>query len=116
VICAGLEITLGEHTIVGSGAMLLDNDFHQRRADGTWATDYTRRARPIRVGRSVFIGARAIILKGVEIGDNAVIGAGAVVTCNVPPSTVFAGNPARQIDTTHPLSASAPEDGSHFRG
>lgn len=104
VICAGKEISIGENTIVGSGAMLLDNDFHERRPDGTWADDYTRRARPIRIGKSVFIGARAIILKGVEIGDNAVIGAGAVVTTSVPASTFYGGNPARPIQTNHDMS------------
>ena len=107
VICAGREITIGENTIIGSGAMILDNDFHERRPDGTWDDVFDRNARPIHIGRSVFIGARAIILKGVEIGDQAVIGAGAVVTNNVPPSTFFAGNPARQIRSTRNTAVSA---------
>ena len=97
ILCAGKQITIGEDTIVGAGAMLLDNDFHALCADGAWKEEYIESARPIRIGRSVFIGARAIILKGVEIGDAAIIGAGAVVTDDVPPSTIFAGNPAREI-------------------
>jgi acetyltransferase-like isoleucine patch superfamily enzyme len=97
VLCAGIQITIGEDTIIGAGAMLLDNDFHALNPDGTWRSEYAECSRPIKVGRSVFIGARAIILKGVEIGDAAIIGAGAVVTHNVPPSAIFAGNPAREV-------------------
>jgi len=50
-------------------------------------------ARPIKIGRNVFIGTRAIILKGVTIGDRAVIGAGAVVTKDVPADHLAVGNP-----------------------
>jgi acetyltransferase-like isoleucine patch superfamily enzyme len=97
ILCAGKQITIGEDTIIGAGAMLFDNDFHALLSDGTWKDEYVEGARPIQIGRSVFIGARAIILKGVKIGDAAIIGAGAVVTCDVPPSTIFAGNPAKEV-------------------
>jgi acetyltransferase-like isoleucine patch superfamily enzyme len=50
-----------------------------------------------RIGRRCFIGARSIVLPGVEIGDESVVGAGSVVTRNVPPRTVVAGNPARIV-------------------
>lgn len=48
-----------------------------------------------RVGANCFIGGRSLILPGVEIGDNCVVGAGAVVTRSVPPRSLVAGNPAR---------------------
>lgn len=54
-------------------------------------------AKPIRIGSDVWIGGGAKILPGVTVGDNAVIGAGSVVTRDVPPNTVVAGNPARVI-------------------
>ena len=54
-------------------------------------------ADPIRIGNNVWTGGGAIILPGVTIGDNSVIGAGSVVTRDVPPATVVAGNPARII-------------------
>lgn len=50
-----------------------------------------------RVGRNCFIGARSIILPGVQIGDGSVVGSGSVVTRDVPPRCVVAGNPARII-------------------
>jgi acetyltransferase-like isoleucine patch superfamily enzyme len=79
--------------------MVLDNDFHVPNGEWGWSTDSASNARPVRIGRGVFVGARAIILKGVTIGDRAIIGAGAVVTRNVPPRTVVAGNPAREISS-----------------
>jgi acetyltransferase-like isoleucine patch superfamily enzyme len=93
VLCAGLSIEIGEATLIGSGAMIIDNDFHVYSDQG-WRTDSQAGARPIKIGRQVFIGARAIILKGVTIGDRAVIGAGAVVTRDVPADHLAAGNPA----------------------
>ena len=50
-----------------------------------------------RIGRRCFIGARSIILPGIEIGDECVIGAGSVVTHSLPPRTLAAGNPARVL-------------------
>ena len=50
-----------------------------------------------RIGRYCFIGARSVILPGIEIGDGSVVGTGSVVTRNVPPHCVVAGNPARII-------------------
>lgn len=52
---------------------------------------------PIVIGNNVWIGAAATVLPGVTIGDNAVIGANSVVTRDVPPNTVVAGNPAKKI-------------------
>ena len=53
--------------------------------------------KPVRIKRNVWIGANATILPGVTIGENAVVGAGSVVTKDVPDNAVVAGNPARLI-------------------
>jgi len=53
--------------------------------------------KPVYIGNNVWLGARVIVLPGVTIGDNAVVGAGAVVTKNIPPNATVAGNPARII-------------------
>ncbi len=97
-LCAAAEITIGEGTILGSGAMIIDNDFHQPSGDFSWIDADPASARPVQIGRGCFIGARAIVLKGVTIGDRATIGAGAVVTNDVPAGATAAGNPARVID------------------
>jgi acetyltransferase-like isoleucine patch superfamily enzyme len=75
----------------------LDTDFHQPAGQWDWGTGPARGAKPIRIGRGVFIGARAIVLKGSAMGDRAVVGAGAVVTKPVPPRHSAVGNPARTV-------------------
>ena len=97
VVCAALNIEIGDGTIVGSGAMIMDNDFHQREGAHGWSGEAWGTARAVRIGSGCFIGARAIILKGVTIGDRAVIGAGSVVTRDVPEGACAAGNPAAII-------------------
>lgn len=94
-VCAACEIRIGYGTIVGADAMILDNDFHLPLPDWRWANSAAETARPISIGRGCFIGARAIILKGVTIGDGAIIGAGAVVTSDVPAEHLAFGNPAQ---------------------
>jgi acetyltransferase-like isoleucine patch superfamily enzyme len=97
VICAGASINVAEQTIIGAGAMIIDTDFHTSSGQWGWDTDPAKNARPVQIGRGVFIGARAIVLKGVTIGDRAIIGAGAVVTKDVPPGHLAVGNPARTV-------------------
>ena len=93
VLCAGLSLEVGAGTQMGAGVMIIDNDFHEYAAQG-WRTEVRLGARPVKIGRDVFIGARAIILKGVQVGDRAVIGAGAVVSKDVAPGHIAVGNPA----------------------
>ena len=58
---------------------------------------YKVKARPIRIGKNVWINSRCIILGGVHIGDNSIIGAGSVVSTDIPPSCFAAGNPCKVI-------------------
>lgn len=95
VIIAARSIEIGAGTQIGAGAVIVDNDFHSRDALGQWGDLDPAEARPVRLGERVFVGARAIILKGVTIGDDSVVGAGAVVTKDVPSRHVAVGNPAR---------------------
>ena len=60
---------------------------------------YEHVGKPIKIGRGVWIGANAIVLGGVTIGEQAVIAAGALVIKDVPANAVVGGNPARQIST-----------------
>ena len=87
-------VTLGDGCLVGHNVVFatLDHDKRPgRRGDMT--------AAPIVVGKDVWIGAHATILKGVTIGDGAIVAAGAVVTRDVPPNTIAAGVPARAVKT-----------------
>jgi acetyltransferase-like isoleucine patch superfamily enzyme len=97
VICAGASIHIGEGTILGAGAMVIDNDFHEPGEGWLWNNENAANARPIIIGRGAFIGARAIVLKGVTIGDRAIVGAGAVVSKDVPARHIAVGNPARSF-------------------
>lgn len=98
-ISAAKAITIGSRVLIGSGALIMDNDAHsihsKERSKGAKGE-----SKPIVIEDDVFIGARAIVLKGVRIGKGAIIGAGAVVTKNVPEFTIVAGNPARKIGET----------------
>jgi acetyltransferase-like isoleucine patch superfamily enzyme len=100
VIACANKVEIGEGTIIGGGALVIDTDFHPRLPDGNWGTDPRSVSKPVVIGKKCFIGARAIILKGVRIGDGAVVGAGSVVTRDVSARTVVAGNPAAVINST----------------
>ena len=89
------EITIGDHTIIGGNSKIWDTDFHptsieQRIRD----INSNAKTSPIHIGKYAFIGADVTIMKGVSIGDFAVVGAGSVVRSNIPENEVWAGNPA----------------------
>ncbi len=86
------SIRVGDRVHIGFGAVLIDNSFHD-------VYDRTTRppGRPIVVEDDAWIGARAIVLPGVRIGEGAIVGAGAIVSKDVPPFTVVAGNPAQVV-------------------
>ena len=93
------KITIGDYVNIGANTMIIDTDFHsldwKDRRDGS---DITKKKNlPITIGDDVFIGAKSIILKGVTIGPKSIVGAGSVVSHNIPEGEVWAGNPARFI-------------------
>jgi acetyltransferase-like isoleucine patch superfamily enzyme len=93
-LCAAQSLTIGENTIIGADALITDTDFHAPLPDGRWSNDAAGTSKPVAIGKGCFIGARAIILKGVTIGDGAVVAAGALVTRDVPAEHLAIGNPA----------------------
>ncbi len=96
-VCAAVRVEIGEGTFVGADTYIFDNDFHAPTGEWSWGDFSPDNPKPVIIGRGVFIGARAIILKGVTIGDRAIIGAGAVVSKDVPAGQIAIGNPARVI-------------------
>lgn len=97
-ISARQLISIGNNVLLGSGVLVTDSDAHP--VDPLHRDSAEVDSAPVKIGDWVFIGARAIILKGVEIGEGAVIGAGSVVTKSVPPYSIAAGNPAKVIGSS----------------
>ena len=97
-ICASVSVTIGNNVLIGSGCLITDTDAHPLdwRDRQMGANEHTLRS-PVVIGNDVFIGARSIILKGVKIGARSVIGAGSVVTNNIPSDCIVAGNPAKVV-------------------
>lgn len=106
LVCAE-SITIGDDVMISWGATIADHDSHspvwvERQNDvREWLAgrkDWTKvKIRPVVISDKVWIGFNAIILRGVTIGEGAVVGAGSVVTKDVAPYTLVAGNPARVI-------------------
>ena len=107
-ICARHRVAIGAYTLIGADAMIMDTDFHDLdpvgRRYGGLPRDETRSG--VTVGSNVFLGARAIVLKGAIIGDNSVIGAGSVVSGVIPADVVAAGNPCRTLRLLEPTDRS----------
>ena len=90
--------TLGEISI-GEGATIAQEAYLCTGTHDFSSLALPLQTTPIFVGKDVFVGARALVMPGIRIGDRAIIGAGAVVTKNVAPNAIVAGNPAKIIGT-----------------
>jgi acetyltransferase-like isoleucine patch superfamily enzyme len=98
-IAVAQAVSIGADSYIAGGVRIQDNDGHpidpERRRRGLPVDE--NQIRPVSIGKNVWVGARVQILKGVTIGDNAIVGAGSVVTKNVPANTIVGGSPARVI-------------------
>lgn len=92
VILDVVAVTIGDRTQIGPGVQILTADHPRDPATRESGLEF---GRPIHIGRNVWIGGGALILPGVTVGDDAVIGAGSVVTRDVPGGATAVGNPAR---------------------
>jgi acetyltransferase-like isoleucine patch superfamily enzyme len=91
------QITIGHRVWVGANTIISDTDFHPIDSEARRKNPLNANTAPITIEDDVFIGMNVLILKGVTIGERSVIGAGSIVTRDVPPDTIVAGNPARII-------------------
>jgi acetyltransferase-like isoleucine patch superfamily enzyme len=98
-LIVGKSIHIGRHCLLAAGVSISDYDGHPLDAEARrrGETSPASEIRPVIIGDDVWIGGGAAVLKGVTIGDRAIVGACSVVTKDVPPDTVVAGNPARVV-------------------
>jgi UDP-2-acetamido-3-amino-2,3-dideoxy-glucuronate N-acetyltransferase len=95
-ICEGVDIE--DNVFVGHGVMFI-NDKYPRSVtdDGTLQTEADWKVVPTKIKRGASIGTNSTVLCGVTVGENAIVGAGSVVTKDVPANTIVAGVPARIV-------------------
>jgi galactoside O-acetyltransferase len=116
VIDCALSVRIEDDVMISYQCIIADSDNHSvypelRTNDlQTWMAerrhDWSHSPMaPVVIQRGAWIGARSIILKGVTIGEGAVVGMGSVVTHDVPPRTVVVGNPARVVREIGPVPA-----------
>ena len=91
------SITIGDRVWVGANAVITDTDFHPLAPETRRARPLDAKTAPVEIADDVFIGMSALILKGLRIGERAVVGAGSVVSRDVPAGAIVAGNPARVV-------------------
>lgn len=98
-LCSAVGITIGRRVLCGADVLVADTDFHpiQRSRRAGLPIPAGDMSDVVVIEDDVFLGARSIVLKGVRIGTGTVVGAGSVVSRNLPPGVVAAGNPARVI-------------------
>jgi acetyltransferase-like isoleucine patch superfamily enzyme len=103
VIDATDKIQIGSNCMIGPQCYITDHD-HGHEV-GRLVSEQPLIGRPVWIGNDVWIGAGVIILKGVNIGDSAIIGAGSVVTKDVPPMAKVVGVPARMLEQREKILA-----------
>jgi acetyltransferase-like isoleucine patch superfamily enzyme len=86
-------VKIGKYSVVTSGVILLTHDYCRKKRCTT------------KVGNNVFIGVNSIIMPGVNISDNVIVGAGSVVTKDIPSNCIVAGNPAKIIKENQRIEA-----------
>lgn len=100
-------VIIGDDCTITYGCIILSHDRSEMHIHPESSGEYTTR-----LGNSVYLGVGSIILPGVSVGDNSVIGAGAVVTKDVPPGVVAVGNPAKVIKKIARFHDDSEPDGS----
>jgi len=105
-VCEG--VTIEDHVFVGHGVTFINDSYPRATTEtGDLQTARDWKVAPTRVQTGASIGSGATILSNVVIGEHAIVGAGSVVTHDVPPRTIVAGNPARVLRAVPTLSGSS---------
>jgi acetyltransferase-like isoleucine patch superfamily enzyme len=103
LICAGVRIGSAHEILIGNNCMLASNAYI---TDSDWHDIYNRvsigKTAPVHIENNVWIGDSVIVCKGVSVGENSIIGAGAVVVDDIPANCIAAGNPAKVVKHLDP--------------
>ena len=97
------QVVIGDHTLIASRVFISDHNHGNYQIRDAASSpeippaDRPLSSRPVHIGRNVWLGEQVCILPGVTIGDGAIVGANSVVTRDIPPNSISAGNPARVI-------------------
>lgn len=97
------KVVIGDYTLIASRVFISDHNHGNYQVQNAASApeippaDRPLSSRPVHIGRNVWLGEQVCILPGVTIGDGAIVGANSVVTRDIPPNSISAGNPARVI-------------------
>ena len=98
-ICEG--VTIEDNVFIGHGVMFINDSFPRAaNADGSLQTEADWKVETTRICKGASLGSGVTVLANVTVGEGALVGAGSVVTKDVPPHTIVAGNPARILRST----------------
>ena len=95
-LSASKKIVIEDNVLIGANTKIWDNDFHPVKYEDRVAKEPPKSA-AVCIREGAFIGACSIIMKGVTVGYHSVVGAGSVVTHNIPDNEIWAGNPAKFV-------------------
>ena len=113
-ICEG--VTIEDHVFIGHGVMFINDSYPRATtAAGELQTERDWKVETTLVKKGASIGSGATILSNVTIGEHAIVGAGSVVTHDVPAGAIVAGNPARVLRSISDQSRSITMSSRHFR-
>lgn len=98
VITSKKMIKIGDGSMIAPNVIIVDSDFHKQwPPESRFISSTDEWDEPVIIGKNVWVGMNTLIMKGVVIGDNSIIGAGSVVTGKIPHNCVAAGNPAKIV-------------------
>lgn len=97
VIAASKEIVIGDSVLCGANTLITDFDWHPIEPKDRLIRSGKSQSKPIFIKNNVWLGLDVVVLKGVTIGENSIIGAHSVVVKDIPPNVIAAGNPCKVI-------------------
>lgn len=96
-ISVAIEVSIGNNVMLGANTFITDTDFHPIEPTNRRFSRKNVKSKKVIIEDNVFIGMDSIVLKGVRIGENSIVGAGSIVSKDIPKNQIWGGNPAKFI-------------------